>query len=283
MIPRQCTAAAVAVAVSTLLPAVLSQSVTLLPSSASDSFPACGLSCTVLQKAQDGCVPPAAPKTGQSTYVSCFCESALISPLHSNPNSVCQDVCKSASDRSLLQDWYNNFCASGGKIHKANDGKTSGDKTSDRKTSGSPSSAASTSTATSNETSSAPSSWWSSHYQWVIMLIVLAVAFTAIAVGGVYIKRRHDAKYPGLYHGADDSSSNGALTSKGQGSSPLSTNQLDAPPRRADYVKSDPIPSAREVATPGDVGSRTRTPARLQRSPRPPEPDDLEIREAPRS
>jgi hypothetical protein len=161
MTPRSGTAAAVALVVSTLLPAVLSQSVTLLPSSASDSFPACGLSCTVLQKAQDGCVPPAAPKTGQSTYVSCFCESALISSLHSNPDSVCQNACKSASDRALLQDWYNNFCASGGKVNTANDGKTSGDKTSDTKTSANPSSAASTSTTTSNEneTGSAPSSW----------------------------------------------------------------------------------------------------------------------------
>jgi hypothetical protein len=113
------------------------------------------------------------------------------------------------------------------------------------------------------------------------MLIVLAVAFTAIAIGGVYLKRRHDAKYPGLYHGADGSSSNGALTSKGQGGSSLSTNRLDVPPRRADHVKSDSVPS--EVAAPVDVGSRTRTPARLQRSPRPPGPDDLEIREAPRS
>lgn len=118
------------------------------------------------------------------------------------------------------------------------------------------------------------------------MLIVLAVAFTAIAIGGVYLKRRHDAKYPGLYHGAagNGSGSTGALFSRAQGASPgpgvSSSNQVLPPARRFEHVKSDSIPS--EMAAPREDGPRTRTPSRLQRSPRPPESDDLEIREAPR-
>lgn len=87
----------------------------LLPSSASDSFPQCGLSCNNLKQAQSGCVPPAAPANGRSTYVSCFCQSSLLSNLHNTADGTCDDSCSSESDRSLLKTWYSDFCSSGGK------------------------------------------------------------------------------------------------------------------------------------------------------------------------
>jgi hypothetical protein len=42
---------------------------------------------------------------------------------------------------------------------------------------------------------------WSTHYQWVIMLIVLVIGFGLIGALGVWFKRRYDAKRPNLYHG----------------------------------------------------------------------------------
>ena len=54
---------------------------------------------------------------------------------------------------------------------------------------------------------------WSTHYRWVIMLIVLVVGFTILGVVGTWLKRRHDAKRPGLYHGPTGSGSSGALRS----------------------------------------------------------------------
>lgn len=36
---------------------------------------------------------------------------------------------------------------------------------------------------------------WSTHYRWVVMVIVLAVGFSLLAVVGVYLKRRYDAKH----------------------------------------------------------------------------------------
>lgn len=48
---------------------------------------------------------------------------------------------------------------------------------------------------------------WSTHYQWVIMLIVLIVGFSALAAIGVWLKRRYDAKRPGLYHGGTEAAS----------------------------------------------------------------------------
>lgn len=50
---------------------------------------------------------------------------------------------------------------------------------------------------------------WSTHYQWVIMLIVLVVGFSALAAIGVWLKRRYDAKRPGLYHGGSEAASSG--------------------------------------------------------------------------
>jgi hypothetical protein len=40
----------------------------------------------------------------------------------------------------------------------------------------------------------------------VIMVIVLAVGFTAIAIVGVWLKRRHDKKHPNLYHATQSAS-----------------------------------------------------------------------------
>lgn len=98
-----------------LLPlTALADDTTFIPSAASSTFPSCALSCTTLTSAQTGCVPPAAPVTDYTTYVSCFCQSALLTTLYTTPDDVCTDVCTAESDRDLLQTWYKNFCASGG-------------------------------------------------------------------------------------------------------------------------------------------------------------------------
>lgn len=90
------------------------QDVQLRPSAASDSFPACGVNCEILAQADDACTPPTVPATNRQTYVSCFCQSTLITGLKSNAQSVC-GTCTSQSDSQKLQQWYVDFCNSGGK------------------------------------------------------------------------------------------------------------------------------------------------------------------------
>jgi hypothetical protein len=85
---------------------------TILPSTASASFPACALSCSQLIQAQSGCIPPVAPVTDQYFYDTCFCQSPLLSQLHTSPDGTCDAYCTVESDRQLLQSWYNGFCAS---------------------------------------------------------------------------------------------------------------------------------------------------------------------------
>jgi len=85
---------------------------TILPSTASASFPACALSCSQLIQAQSGCIPPVAPVTDQYFYDTCFCQSPLLAQLHTSPDGTCDANCPVQSDRQLLESWYNSFCAS---------------------------------------------------------------------------------------------------------------------------------------------------------------------------
>lgn len=218
-----------------------STAASILPSAASSSFPQCGLSCTALTQAQSSCEAAA-----ESTWVSCFCQSSLLTTLKTS-GSLCSS-CTSSSDQSLLSTWYNNYCNSNGK----DTGSTS---TTDTTTATTSASTGTTTAVKSTSNTSAvdenkswyvsdlplhiklrytsppppdlpasnpirdrtnpfisPLSRWSTHYQWVIMLIVLAIGFSAIAAGGIWLKRRYDAKRPGLYHGGSAAGSSGVLS-----------------------------------------------------------------------
>ena len=85
----------------------------LIPTSASDSFPQCGVDCSLLQQAQDSCT--AGP---EASWTSCFCESAMLTSLKSSGN-ICTS-CTSTTDQSLLSTWYNNYCSSGGGTNNGN-------------------------------------------------------------------------------------------------------------------------------------------------------------------
>ncbi|KAE8395167.1 hypothetical protein BDV23DRAFT_146273 [Aspergillus alliaceus] len=247
----------------------------LIPSAASDSFPSCALSCPVLQQAQSACIPPNAPGNGRSTYVSCFCQSSLISQLHVSADGTCADTCTNPADRSTLKTWYSDFCSSGG----------SKDTATQTTSAASTSTSTSTSAPKSQNNYPAPKSWWSTHYQWVIMVIVLIVGFGAIAVGGVWLKRRHDAKYPNLYH-AGSGSNSGLLFSRGQNASPgpkqpgqFMPAPSPSPVNHSEYANTDSVASSSRT----DVGvPRTRTPSRLPKTPQPADEGDIEVREVPR-
>ena len=94
--------------------AALTSAQILIPTAPSASFPACGLSCSLILQAQGSCTPPEAPVSSQAIYVSCFCQSTLLAPFYTTPDGVCDAYCPVESDRQLLQSWYRGFCASGG-------------------------------------------------------------------------------------------------------------------------------------------------------------------------
>ncbi|PYI15794.1 hypothetical protein BO86DRAFT_395697 [Aspergillus japonicus CBS 114.51] len=180
------------------------QTVAILPSAASSSFPSCGLTCSVLLQAQSDCLPPAAPQTDSATYASCFCHSHNLTELHTSSNAVCDDTCTNASDRSLIQTWYNNYCAVGASLADA-------DTTNKEEEKWQAHSAQSVTKIRAYRRTAASNAWWSTHYKWVIMVIILVVGFSIISVVGVWAKRRHDRKYPGLYHAAATGGTDSAL------------------------------------------------------------------------
>ncbi|EAW08540.1 uncharacterized protein ACLA_032760 [Aspergillus clavatus NRRL 1] len=263
--------------------AVFAADDSILPSAPSASFPQCGLSCPQLNAAADSCL--ASPDPAHSVHVSCFCQSSLIAQLHNVPDGTCDDTCTQESDRVLLKTWYNNYCSSGGAAETTTTAAVQ------------PAAATTGSSSTGQKAqpdSPAPKSWWDGHYQWVIMVIVLIVAFSVIAAVGVWVKKRHDAKHPNLYHGVAGSGSgsgtgSGLFASRAQDQSPapsqpghFSTNVGAAPPSRYSSGQSESIASSsRTDVVPSKVRSGMSS-TRLQKTPELPNDGDVEIREVPR-
>ncbi|KAJ6116062.1 hypothetical protein N7523_006479 [Penicillium sp. IBT 18751x] len=230
----------------------------LIPTSASSTFPSCGLSCSELYAAQDSCTANA----DSSTWVSCFCQSSFVSNLKTS-GAVCSNC--DASDQALVSTWYSNYCSSGGTTTSTTSSATS--------SSTSTATAASSSSKSSTSATNGNQSWWSTHYQWVIMLIVLAIGFSVIAALGIWFKRRYDAKRPGLYHGGTaEASSSGAL--RGGNSGVLASS---APNQSRNFGDDSVASSSRTDIAPKTAlapGSRTR----LQRTGQSPAAD-VEIRQ----
>ncbi|RAL13145.1 uncharacterized protein BO97DRAFT_433864 [Aspergillus homomorphus CBS 101889] len=252
------------------------QTVAILPSTASSSFPSCGLTCSILHQAQSECLPPAAPQTNSATYTSCFCLSNNLTELQTSSDSACDDTCPNASDRSLIQTWYNNYCAPGAPLtESASETPAEG--------SWQAHSAQSVTKIRAYRRNDASQAWWSTHYKWVIMVIILVVGFSIISVVGVWAKRRHDRKYPGLYHAAATGGTDSALLAARQqeaspspGPDPRAPGQFmpgryDPAPQNSESIASSSrtnvAPAAAAAATAPAPGPRpARTPSRLQKT-----------------
>ncbi|CAD0091252.1 unnamed protein product [Aureobasidium vineae] len=77
------------------------------------ALPSCAQQCTVLQNAQTGCIPPAAPVTDAVIYESCFCQSGYLTTLKAAGSTICSDVCE-AADVAKIASWYQSNCADNG-------------------------------------------------------------------------------------------------------------------------------------------------------------------------
>ena len=85
------------------------------------ALPPCAEECTILQQAQSGCVPPAAPATDQQTYESCFCQSVFLQPLFTSPNGVCDQFCTERSDLVQIQGWFTGLCQAQAGVQPSSD------------------------------------------------------------------------------------------------------------------------------------------------------------------
>lgn len=109
------------------------------------------------------------------------------------------------------------------------------------------------------------------------MVIVLILGFTALTILGVWLKRRHDAKYPHLYHAAGSRASSGPLLNSTQASTPtLPAGAFDpnvspgmSEPRRYQNANTNSYASSAGTSLSGYPQS-ARGPTRLQKAAHPP-------------
>ncbi|KAL2355061.1 hypothetical protein BJ546DRAFT_975170 [Cryomyces antarcticus] len=160
----------------------------------SGALPTCAQSCSLLQQAQAACVPPATPASNQATYQNCFCQSAYLRTFYTTPNGVCDAFCGQA-DLVQIQTWYTTLCASPVTVTATTTtaGPSSTTVVGENPTTAGPSTTGSSGVGSTISSGSGvqSGSWWSNHYKWVIMLIVLFIAFLALAMLGIFLKRRH--------------------------------------------------------------------------------------------
>lgn len=173
----------------------------IIPSSASSSFPGCALSCSQLLQAEQYCEPPNVAQANQLVYDQCFCSSAFLTPLLTTIDTVCITECAIQSDRQLLQAWYNNFCAQvANGVDPTTLTATSSIATATTVTAISTATSGTitvTPTSTASATAAASSgqrSWIDTHWKWILMVVILAVGLALLAWLAVWLKRRHRRK-----------------------------------------------------------------------------------------
>jgi len=153
-------------------------------------LPACAKQCSVLAAAEGGCVPPAAPVTTQDIYQSCFCQSALLTTLKTTPSlcsaAVANSGCSDA-DATKIEQYYVALC-NGPTVQPPHTTTT----TATTATTATSSTGIATGTGISKGVNSSNNgSWFSTHWKWVLMLIIIFLFMIIASVLGVYLKRRH--------------------------------------------------------------------------------------------
>lgn len=155
-------------------------------------LPECARSkCVVLADADSNCVPPKAPPTNQGIYQSCLCSSDLLISLKT-AGTICQTAGCSPEDAGKISQYYKDLCA--------------GPVVQPQPTTAAPTTATTTTgTATNRATAGAAGgtgtllnqpepSWISTHWKYVVMVVVIAVAMVVFWVGGIYLRRHFDRK-----------------------------------------------------------------------------------------
>ncbi|KAK4691999.1 hypothetical protein P7C71_g5121, partial [Lecanoromycetidae sp. Uapishka_2] len=165
----------------------------LIPS----SFPSCAQQCSLLQQAATSCM------SNPTAAQSCFCQSALLSQLYgASPVSICSQC--SAADMLTIQNGYKSTCKAEGAPAAANvavpaspSTTTTTSATSKTTTSAttSPTAGAAVPNQQDTSTTNPPSGpWMSTHWKWVVMIVVLAVGLSILAIGGALLHRRYHNK-----------------------------------------------------------------------------------------
>lgn len=143
------------------------------------SLPSCATSCGSLFDANGACVPPAADEASETVYEQCFCAYDSLQGLKGDPpTDVCRGACAAApADYTSIRDWFTNLC---------NEAATKTDTAS--------SSTDTSSSSSGGSSSGGGGSWLSTHWKWVVMLVVMFVGIAGIWIGACIWRRRYVRK-----------------------------------------------------------------------------------------
>ncbi|KAF2463518.1 uncharacterized protein BDR25DRAFT_307706 [Lindgomyces ingoldianus] len=161
-------------------------------------LPNCAKQCTVLQQAEAGCIPPAAPVTNQATYQSCLCHSTLLTAFYSS-GAQCVTTGCSPDDSTKISQYYTSLCA--GPVVQPPGGTTTAATATATTASGTTSSASKTATGVAagaqgvSNANSSNNDWFHTHWRWVVMVIVIFLAIVFFWVGGIFLRRHFTRKH----------------------------------------------------------------------------------------
>ncbi|KAK5675350.1 hypothetical protein LTS10_012117 [Elasticomyces elasticus] len=187
----------------TLLPLLAALSSAQLITNGNSQLPSCASTCTLLSQAAQAC---GGTTSSNQAIWSCFCQSAYLTTLYSSPSGICDATCTNPTDNQQVMTWFTSNCGTDyGASEHADSGTTvvvlTSTSTSAPVAAPTGSTAAVPTTTASGgyvdpdaQPSSDGKSWWSAHYKWVIMLIVLFVCLILLAILATWLKRRHDRK-----------------------------------------------------------------------------------------
>ncbi|KAE9381162.1 hypothetical protein N431DRAFT_457771 [Stipitochalara longipes BDJ] len=139
-------------------------------------LPPCASNCGPLYDVQGKCAPPNIPAVNPN----CFCTDTRLTPFDNSGTSGVSQVCvgagscTTASDLQAIKTWYDSYCTG----NKGTSGTTTGGSSSPTSTGG-------------GQSKSAGQIWLSSHYKWVIMLVVIVVAIVGGWIGACMFRRRY--------------------------------------------------------------------------------------------
>lgn len=197
-----------------LLTPLLCAAQNFLPSGADGNFPACAATCALLQQAQSTCVAQTGQQTSGLAAENCFCQSAELQSLYSTPDALCVAECPTASDRVGLRTWFTSFCAQVGQGVDPNASSTGGTSTtivtSTSTNTNGPTRTPNTVVSGEQHATTDSGTWYvslanqwavmshtfrfSSHWQWIVMVIVLAIGLGALAWLLIFLRNRHRRK-----------------------------------------------------------------------------------------
>ncbi|KJZ72118.1 hypothetical protein HIM_08491 [Hirsutella minnesotensis 3608] len=150
-------------------------------------LPDCAKQCGPLYDANGACVPPAAPQAEPSAWIGCFCADARVAAFSKGPAGVCDTACQgNQAGLQSIAKWFQGVCSA--TPNKAGGNNQNGAKGGGNNNDGGQDDTSITPSPASN---GGGGDWLSTHWQWVIMLVILVVGIAAIWIGACVWRRRY--------------------------------------------------------------------------------------------